>query len=299
MRSPVAVRRVFKEFQRHVDPRGQHVELMTEELVQDANYFKRSEEPSAQNGSRETLFHRRRLEMDIGAFWPLLFNLRGIGLEQPGRDRCFAILESYFVRRLITGYQARSYDRVALELLNVLSANGDTQTDFGDRMLNHLLGYSEAATLWPTDTEVEYAVLNRRLPAYAQRLVLTAVEEWLITNRAGVVNLPPSVQIEHIMPRGWQPESWPLPNSTDPTTATEKRSRAIQTLGNLTLLNGQLNAALSNSPWATKRKEIQKSDNLFLNRRLLEQASDNWIESDIFDRGHWMYKAIVEIWPRG
>ena len=119
--------------------------------------------------------------MDIGAFWPLLFNLRGINAEQPERDGWFAILESYFVRRLITGYQARSYDRVALELLNALPTNCSTQTDVVDRILNHLLGYSEAATLWPTDTEVEYAVLNRRLPAYAQRLVLTAVEEWLIT----------------------------------------------------------------------------------------------------------------------
>ena len=298
-RSAVAVKRVFREIQRHVDSDGQHLELMAQELVQDADYFRRFEGLNAQNDSREALFHRRRLDMDIGAFWPLLFNLRGINAEQPERDGWFAILESYFVRRLITGYQARSYDRVALELLNALPTNCSTQTDVVDRILNHLLGYSEAATLWPTDTEVEYAVLNRRLPAYAQRLVLTAVEEWLITNRAGVVELSPSVQIEHIMPRGWRPESWPLPNSVDPTSATEERARAIETLGNLTLLNGPLNAALSNSPWATKRKEIQKSDNLFLNRRLLEQASDSWTESDIFSRGHWMYTAIVQIWPRG
>ena len=298
-KTSVAVRRVFREFQNHVDDEDQQLEALTQELVSDAEYFRQFEQPDIQKDNREVLFHRRRLDMAIGAIWPLIFHLRGIDVDQAEREGWFALLEGYFVRRLITGYQARSYDRVALELLNVLPTSNCTESARGDVIRSHLLAYSEAATLWPTDSEVRNAVLNRRLSGYAQRLVLTAIERWLASNRAAIPQPSPGVQVEHIMPQGWQTDSWPLPDSVEPTSALEKRTQAIHTLGNLTLLNGRLNAAVSNAPWVTKRKEIQKSDNLFLNRRLLEKASDSWMESDIRLRGEWMASAIIDTWPRG
>ena len=298
-KTSVAVRRVFREFQNHVDDEDQQLESLTQELVRDAEYFRQFEQPDIQTDNREVLFHKRRLDMAIGAIWPLILYLRGIYVRQSEREGWFALLESYFVRRMITGYQARSYDRVALELLNVLPTSNCTESDMGDVIRSHLLAYSEAATLWPTDAEVRNAVLDRRLSGYVQRLVLTAIERWLISDRAAIAQLSPGVQIEHIMPQAWQTDSWPLPDSVEPTFALEKRTQAIHTLGNLTLLNGRLNAAVSNAPWVTKRKEIQKSDNLFLNRRLLEKASDSWMESDIRLRGQWMVSAIIDIWPRG
>ena len=298
-KTSVAVRRVFREFQKHVDHETQPLESMMRELVHDAQYFQRFEEPDASNKSREALFHSRRLEMAIGAVWPLLLQLQRIDADQQEREHWFATLEGYFVRRMITGYQARSYDQVALDLLNVLPATNSTDPSVGDALSSHLLEYSEAATLWPSDEEVEYAVLNRRLPQYAQRLVLTAIEKHLITKWAAVVDLSPGVQVEHIMPRRWDPESWPLPDSVEPNTATEKREQVIGTLGNLTLLNGPLNASISNAAWEIKRSAVEESDNLFLSRRLVKPSLDSWMEKDIHDRGCWMYSVIVEIWPRG
>ena len=298
-KSPVAVRRVFREFQKHVDNEGQRLEPMVQELVKDAQYFEYCEEPNSSDLTREALFHNRRRDMAIGAMWPLLLQLQRIEADQPERNRWFATLESYFVRRMIVGYQARSYDQVALEVLNALPTGNLNQSNIGDNILEQLLQYSEAATLWPSDTELKHAVLNRRLPQYAQRMVLSAVEKHLITNRAAVDDLSPYVQIEHIMPRGWHPESWPLPESVEPTLARDQRQQAIETIGNLTLLNGRLNASISNSAWNVKRKEIQKSDNLFLNRRLLEDSRDEWREEHIRARGQWLYEKIVAIWPRG
>ena len=237
--------------------------------------------------------------MAIGAIWPLLLQLQRIDAEELERDRWFATLESYFVRRMIVGYQARSYDQVALELLNVLPTASDRGVNIADVIREHLLQYSEAASLWPNDVEVKQAVLNRHLPQYAQRLVVSTIERRLITDRAGMADLVPNVQIEHIMPRGWQPESWPLPDSVEPTLAVAKREQVVETLGNLTLLNGRLNSSISNASWGIKRSAIQESDNLFLNRRLLENSPNEWTEGDIFKRGEWMYSVIVEIWPRG
>ena len=272
-KEPVAVRRVFREFEKHVDQGGQPLVEAMQDLVQDARYFRHFEEVNASDGSREARFHGRRLEMAVGAIWPLLLQLQRINAEQSEQDRWFDVLESYFVRRMIVGYQARSYDQVALELLNVIPAAIDSGGNIADALLEHLMQYSEAASLWPNDTEVKQAVLNRRLPQYAQRMVLSAIEEHLIGDRAGIVELAPNVQIEHIMPRGWQPELWPLPSSTESAHSVARREHAIETLGNLTLLNGRLNSSISNASWSTKRSAIQKSDNLFLNRRLLKEIS--------------------------
>ena len=231
-KSPVAVRRVFREFQKYVDRKGQEIEPepLIKKLVRDAQYFRRFEELDESDSSREALFHSRRLHMGVGAMWPLLMELQRIDAEQWERERWFAVLESYFVRRMIAGYQARSYDRVSLELLNALPTTNGIQSDIGDTILNHLLEYSETATVWPTDMEVEQAVLNRQHSQYARRLVLSAIENHLIPDLAATLNLAPYVQVEHIMPVAWQQESWPLPTSVEPSLAAEQRNQAIQTL---------------------------------------------------------------------
>ena len=298
-KTSVAVRRIFREFEKHVNDEGQPLGSMMQEFVQDARYFERFEALDASNRSREALFHSRRSDMAIGAIWPLLLQLQRFDAEQSERDRWLAALESYFVRRMIVGYQARSYDQVAIELLNALRTANGSVASISDVIVEQLLQYSEAVSLWPSDVEVKQAVLGRNLSQYAQRLVLSAIEQRLITNRAGKADLVPNVQIEHIMPRGWQSGSWPLPDSVEPTLATAKREQVIETLGNLTLLNGRLNSSISNASWNIKRSAIQESDNLFLNRRLLENSSNEWTEHDICRRGEWMYGVIVEIWPRG
>lgn len=297
--TPVAVRRVFREFQRHVGDEGEPLEVMMQAFTKDAHYFERFEEPVSGDRTREALFHSRRLVMAVGAFWPLLLHLQRIEAQQSVRDRWFAALESYFVRRMIAGYQARSYDQIALELLGTLPAGNASGSGIEEAILERLLQYKDAASLWPRDAEVKQAVLNRHLSQYAQRLVLSAIEQDLTTNRAGIRDLAPSVQIEHIMPRGWQHESWPLPDNVDQTLAMAKREEVIHTLGNLTLLNGPLNSSISNASWNIKRSAIQESDNLFLNRRLSQVSSDQWTEEDIYRRGEWLHSVIVEIWPRG
>ena len=296
----VTVRRVFREFQKHVDQKTDLLEPVMREFVEDARYFERFESWEIDNSSREALFHTRRLAMDIGAFWPLLLKLQRVDAGQSQRERWFTALESYFVRRMIVGYQARSYDRVGLEILQALPTTTDDGSEVADVVVKQLLQYEEAGSKWPNDTEVRDAVLTRHLPQYAQRLVLSAIEQRLMINWAGNTRLSPNIQIEHIMPRAWQEPSWPLPDSIEAREqVVEKREQAIQTLGNLTLLNGPLNARISNSGWDIKRPAIKKHDNLFLSKRLLEESPTEWTEDDIRRRGEWMHSIIVKIWPRG
>ena len=296
---PVAVQRVFREYQKHLDGLDQHLVQTIEDLIEAADYFQRSERLGGEVESREAQFHHMRLTLDIGAIWPLLLKLQRIPATQAERDPWFAILESYFVRRAITGYQARSYDRMALDLIEALPSDDAAAERVEDILLERLTSYSEAANVWPSDTVVRQEVLNRHMPRYIRLLALTAIESQLITTKAGMNAVSPDLQVEHLLPQGWQPEFWPLPDSDNQVLAAEQRNNALQTLGNLTLLNGRLNSSISNGPWSRKREEIQKSDNLFINRRLLSNTGDEWAEEDIRSRGEWMADIIIQTWPRG
>ena len=202
------------------------------------------------------------------------------------------------MRRLIAGYQARSHDQVALELIEALSEQAHSTGRPSQVMRSHLQAYSENANLWPDDAVTRQAVQQRSLALYASRMVLAGLERSLIPSMAGNPGLPTGLHVEHLMPRGWGPEEWPLPSGIDPEQAEQERSQAIANLGNLTLLNARLNSSASNRAWKVKREKIQKSDNLFLNRRLLQDSGDQWTEEDIKHRGRWMGDMVVKIWPR-
>lgn len=294
----VEVRRVFREFQHYMDQRSDHLEEVMKQLLDDARYFRESVTEGSGAQGREALFHERRRAMGAGAVWPLLLKLRHLDIDINDLETCFVALESYLVRRLIAGYQARSYDQVALDLIDVLSKQTQIPDGSSKAIRTRLLSYSERANEWPNDAVTIQAVLQRRHASRTQRLVLAALEKNLIPSTAGNQSVPADLHVEHLLPRGWGPENWPLPDGVDPEQAREERNQALLTLGNLTLLNAGLNSSVSNRAWTVKREKIRQSDNLFLNRRLLEQSGDRWTEASIEKRGRWMGEMIVKIWPR-
>ncbi len=120
------------------------------QLRDDARYFRESETVESGARDREALFHERRLAMDARAVWPLLLKLRHLDVDTDDREACFVALESYLVRRLMAGYQARSYDRVALELIEALSEQAQIPEAPSKAIRTHLLSYSENANLCRT-----------------------------------------------------------------------------------------------------------------------------------------------------
>ena len=290
----VSIRRVFRMFQKHVDEAQDSLNILGQDIIQDAKYYQKFEQWDSYEQTYERQFHNRRISLGVGAIWPLLLHLRGIECEQ--RKRAFAILESYLFRRYISGYQARSYDQVALDLigwLNNFPAENCDETIF--TVLQH---YEEGGTFWPSDNEVRLAVLNRKLPQYVQKTVLHAIETHLIPNRAANPTVSWDVQVEHLMPLSWENEHWQLSPLEEVEDVTERRNSLIHTLGNLTLVNSSLNASMSNGPWHRKQEAIRESDNLFINKKLLDDASYIWDEEQIVKRGEWMADTILNIWPR-
>ena len=293
--SPVSTRRVFRMFQKHVDDVKDSLDDLGQDIIQDAKYYQKFEQRDDYEQTYERQFHNRRMSLEVGAMWPLLLQLQRVECKQ--REQAFACLESYWVRRLIAGYQARSYDQVTLYLLHTLNEFKKFKKD-GDVIMHSLQHYKERGTVWPSDNEVRSAILERRLSSSAQNIVLHAIEKHLMPESAPNPTVYRNVQVEHLMPQSWKNEHWQLSPLEEVEDVTEERNRLIHTLGNLTLVNSRLNASMSNGPWHRKREAIKESDNLFINRKLLDDASDVWDEEQIIKRGKWMADIILNIWPR-
>lgn len=127
-------------------------------------------------------------------------------------------------------------------------------------------------------------------------MVLEALEDAARTSLAEESHVSRgTLTIEHVLPQKWQAH-WPL-DSDDPE-AVGHRERMLHSLGNLTLVNGQLNPKLSNGTWEEKREELSAHTVLHLNKELLAAYSaGTWDEETIRSRGKTLAARALRIWP--
>ena len=305
---PVSVRRVFREFQQYVETSGTQIETIAAELTKDADYYQEYEQHRGGNESHERRFHNRRLALNVRPLWPGIFllnrKLEAGEASQQIRDESFGILDSFLVRRKLLNYSTRAYTQAGFDLVKGIRNTNDVATL--SAQIRDILFDKYG---WPSDAEVRDAVLFRNHARSVRSLVLRAIEAEIIPPTAGYQTLASDLEVEHLMPQRWSDNDWPpmmandsnkplfelLGLSGDPLAI---RNDLIDTLGNLTLITSGLNKSLSNGSWEHKRELVEKSDNLFINKWLLNDASDVWDERGILRRGMWIAEKVCEIWPR-
>ena len=246
----------------------------------------------------ETFLYRRQV-MGVGVITPVLLWLLSSGVPSPQITESLTALESYMVRRMACGMGARSYGQLFIGLVAELERSGPQHA--GETVVRYLARQDAYANQWPDDqTLLDKFVtepLYWSLTAGRLNLILQGIEGQLRTSMSETQAVPRSLQIEHVMPQGWL-QNWPLPVDTlDEDMAIARRNRLIHSIGNLTLVNGRLNSALSNAPWEQKRETLGHHSVLFLNKTLLENAPHVWDELAIAERGRRLHGAAVRVWP--
>ena len=250
--------------------------------------------------------------MQVGVLTPVLLWLFTPGVPDDQIVKCLKALESFLVRRMICGMQARSYNQLFIGLLQNLQ--NVAASECGDTVISYLAQQVSNANLWPGDFELANAFSNfplyRLLTRGRLRLVLEGIEPQLRTNWAETQEVPHNLTIEHLMPQVWRGAYWPLPMDTDDEISVSvNRDRLVHSIGNLTLCTSPLNSSMSNGPWRTipaepgkpevlgKREELNKHAVLSLNRELLDNAPDIWDETAIAERAHRLCQAAIKVWP--
>ena len=287
----------FRAFGRHVDAcqrGGQTIHDIAKDMTDLGNIYRDVEEVRRADIAK---FLERRNVMNVGAVTPLLLWLLSADVPQATLANCLNALESFLVRRVVCGYSARSYGDFFVGLIAKLAG---VPVHKADRFLLSFFAEQTAqATLWPGDAELRErfvaAPLYQWLTLGRLRMVLTGIEELLRTERAETQEAPRNLHIEHVMPQAWH-TNWPL-LADDDGEAAATRDRAIHTIGNLTLVNGRLNSALSNAEWNSKRATLADHSVLFLNKHLARNGPPIWDETAIEERAKWLHARAVKVWP--
>lgn len=312
----VDARRVNEEYRRWISAKPPKYPTVKEELADFARHgdaYRRYE--SAQPSELPATDLRRvLLDFDVSTALPLVMFLElEAGLDAGQISDCLSAVESFIARRVFTGEETKEHNKLFVDVVGSLRGLG------GEAVLpalnRKLLVGGGTTRHWPTDGEVVEKAISRpvfkEIKTPALRLILERLEIHLRSKKTESPDIPAGLQIEHVMPQKWDAH-WPLNGVAIPADvalyphlakdalvpladAVRLRNRAVQTLGNLTLLNKHLNPAASNGSFASKLVEYRNSV-LRLNRHF--DGASSWDEDAISARGKALGEAICKIWPR-
>ena len=291
LRSP---ERISTDVSRHLDQvgRNQIWDAITD-LNERAVTYKKIHEGTLQ-GAEE--FLKRMNALGVGAPMAVMLWLYTSEVADQERRIITNAVESYVVRRNLAGQTTNALRDAFAELITKIA---NTSTEQASKtVIEHLANESRANQKWPTDHEIEQYLSNQPMKGTttARREIIAAIEKYIRPSTAEPIGPTEQLTIDHIMPQSWKP-NWPLPKRTTNVEATElARNRAVGFIGNLTIITKSLNSTIRNKSWNEKR-DLLKDSTLIMNRRLIENAPENWDEEAIKERSILMADLTTKIWP--
>ncbi|WP_448256928.1 GmrSD restriction endonuclease domain-containing protein [Microbacterium aurum] len=296
----------FKFFVEH-ESASTMVELLSEIAAQASDYEQLTARASDAHAdlSRVELHFARMAVAQVEITKPVVIWLRepGTPYSQATADAVVAMVESVIIRRRLLRLTSSDLNRVMSDLIARCRGVGDAE--LASVASSYLAGQQVASTYWPGDTEVRAtlrtAAFYWRYSRPMARLFLQAIEDAYRgyagegPSKTGVRVPRVTQQIEHVLPQSWRAH-WPV---AGPVEAAE-RDEHVQRLGNLTLLTGSLNAAVSNAAWlgsGGKRDALRKHETMLMNRELVDSNNSGWDENRIDARTEYMVSLLLQTWP--
>lgn len=259
---------------------------------------------------RLVLFLYRLEAINTATVYPLLLMTIELWKYQPQELHKFLdILESYLVRRMVCGMTNKYYNRYFIEVIKEMYKRGDvSDTLMIAKDVHKILSISTTdSSKMPTDEELRNQLLEmpiyNRMAQYKLRIVLEAMDSAAHHAKSEATPIQRNLTIEHLLPESWG-SYWPI--NKEGKSAEEilkqkiRRDTLKHSIGNLTLITGSLNPAISNGPWQTKRPEILKYSKTNLNRYFqpdLEDSLSVWNEDTIIERSDKLTDLFIQVWP--
>jgi uncharacterized protein with ParB-like and HNH nuclease domain len=239
------------------------------------------------------LFHIL-VNCDISTFHPYIMFLFNKHKDNENILKCkLKELESYVIRNMIIGGDAKSYNKLCKEFIikdNLASKLSDIKND---------------------DILANLEKINNRNAS----LLLFWIELYRRNAdvKESIKELKYTYSLEHIMPQKWE-EHWSSMiivddsgnDIVDTELAKKHRNTRIYSLGNMTLLNSRLNTSLRNYSLERKiegegrKKGIRYYGELSITKRDILENYDSgvrtWNEKNILDRTKQLSNEILEIW---
>lgn len=209
------------------------------------------------------------------------------------RNRIYAVLESYIMRRMVVHATTKNYNNLFTSLI----LNGVREAD---QLKERLIKGSDATTYVPTDEDLLSGFHGSKLVNLQTRGILYLIESGIRPARSAVALLGfNSYSLEHMLPKKWR-NHW---EKIDSIELARQRDSALLTLGNLAIIPQSLNTAIRDGNWETK-KAGKGSHNPGLSMCAAGLATMHdalqksvWNEAEISNRADWLYEQAKFLWP--
>lgn len=237
------------------------------------------------------LFHILKVA-DVNTIMPLLLKLKALyGKDETILKECYEILEIFVINCYVLNATTKDYNKLFAKMTLELDDKNSIIS-----IKNHLK--ERTATPLPNHSQIENALksTSKNLDNKRAKLVLFWIELFRRHNNPNdIKELNYKYELEHLMPQKWE-ENW-----TEIGKDKETAETLIYQIGNMTLLNGSLNASISNAKWIeklgnekSKKNCIKKCADLLVTREILDKKE--WNATEIETRTKNLIKEFFEIW---
>lgn len=250
--------------------------------------------------------YQRFDRLELLTVTPLLIWLRAVSperLEERDHELAVLALESWTVRRMITGANTRTYGKAFLEVLKAAKVAASNPEESIARAIVTALKAAPGGLGWPEDSELEDTFVNR--PFYGVltqeriRMLLGAIDERMQRDDPRTESAMfdyDRLQIEHVMPQSWR-DHWALdlPNEDLRLLATQQREQLVHRMGNLTLVTSDFNQDVSNLAWEVKRNALSAHAKLQISAGFTR--IETWDDTTIEERARILARFAALVWP--
>ena len=301
-RRPERLPHEFNSYIESCKDKDRNLEDFVQTLHHGADTYLQIQKSESQDATVNAALERMHA-LNIGA--PMAFMLWLFMQEAPSQEQqkgAVKIIDSYIVRRKLLGYPANKLPDIFSGLIKKVSHNPDH--DVERIVVEHLSAQTDSYG-WPTDENITTKLTQEPMSKQnkVQRSILLGLEACLRSDKAEPLGPTDEYTVEHLMPKKWSEEAWPLTanngrkSNEDLRHLRNVRERKIEFIGNLTLVTRKLNSTTGNKRWSEKEKELANHSSLFLNRDLLRSSPKAWDEAAIDARSLVVADLVLKTWP--
>lgn len=270
---------------------------LIENLDRYATTFKEIINPEIDNQTLDYNISSKRINFIIFAFQkstviPYFLYIQSQVLDPDERLKMYEILESFLLRREICSKGAKNYPKFFRKFIR-------DEINTAQKLIDALNAQAESQSAFPLDKELkESCVAQKFSNNYKVKAILYLLESRMMGKNASHSLLPfNKYSLEHLMPRKWQ-DNWNQNQLSE--EEIKEREHSIYTIGNLAIINKNLNSAIKNSDWETKvAGKNQDGLKQYASGILtLGSALDkkDWNEETIKERAEWLYEKMLKYW---
>lgn len=234
--------------------------------------------------------------LDVMTARPFLLYIEKNVEQEEERNKMYAYLEAYLVRRFICRSKNNNYSDLFTE--NMIGQGINTFEKLKKYIEDKK---TEDALSLPSDEALKIGFKDSKMNSNTKaKTVLYLMESKIRDDDKQSTKLLPfsSYTLEHLMPKKWR-NNWNIPELSSKAAAT--RDEKILTMGNFAIISGSLNSAISDDEWKLKLSGKGKNKGLEYYSSGIETMNDvckqkKWDEKKIEKRAEWLAEKALSIW---